>query len=219
MLWISRPKIIIGLLISCLLIPAIVLADLRYYWTTDAQNQIVYCQYDGSVVSSGQIKSSIFIAHSQTLTRQKNKLKKLKQAGQKGTPLFISTKRKIKTLSERQIAEDALCLSALEPDPTPTPTPEPTPEPSPSPTPNPGTGSFDIDGNTTAFGIPMGYVGNISRGRTLQSVRCVGCHEERTGYLYSEVEDALATVPDMDGIDITTQEVVDLIAFFNRFKP
>lgn len=121
------------------------------------------------------------------------------------------------------------------PTPTPpssTPTPEPTatstPTPSPTATPCPGGGSqnFDVDGNTTAFGIPTPIVGNIAAGNTQYHSTCTACHlpasgERGGGYDFSQLKSAFQNNPFMNGslsgpVVLNDQQIAHVIAYVRR---
>jgi len=109
---------------------------------------------------------------------------------------------------------------------TPTPTAQTTPQATPTPiTPAPPTcnSNFDSNGNTcpNRFGIPAGLTGNIARGRNIQTLRCNGCHVQRTNYQFGAITDAVNNVGAMNGVLTgyeTQQAVADLVAYLNRFN-
>jgi hypothetical protein len=94
------------------------------------------------------------------------------------------------------------------------PTPRPTATPRPTEKPR---GPFDADGNTSEFGIPNGLKGNISAGRRVWSRVCTDCHlSEKTGKSYGDIQRARRTVPDMRGLQVSNQQVADVVAYLNR---
>ena len=95
----------------------------------------------------------------------------------------------------------------------------------PTPTPNPQTGNFDNNGNVTAagkaiFGIPSNLSANISAGRTVQQVKCTGCHVERTNYTFPVVREKIKQSPMLfDEEQVPDQQLANLVAYLNRFRP
>jgi hypothetical protein len=100
---------------------------------------------------------------------------------------------------------------------TPTPIP-PTAVPgeTPSETP-PSEGNFDDAGNTTAFGIPDGLIGNIDRGRSVWSGDCKVCHaKEKSNKSYPQVKSAFRREPQMRNLKVSDQKIADVVAYLNR---
>lgn len=101
----------------------------------------------------------------------------------------------------------------------------PTPTPTASPTPSIPIYNFDSMGNVTAqgkitFGIPQHLSGNISIGRNIYLTNCVGCHIERNGRTFPQYRDIIARSPMLfDEFQIPDQELADLVAYMNRFRP
>lgn len=103
--------------------------------------------------------------------------------------------------------------------------PEATPTPIPSPTPTLPLSNFDSMGNVTekgkiAFEIPLNLSANVSRGRTVFSTSCVGCHIERNGRTFPQYREIIARSPMLfDESQIPNQALADLVAYMNRFRP
>lgn len=104
---------------------------------------------------------------------------------------------------------------------TPTPSPSTSPSQSPTATPTPGGGGcanqyFDANGNTTQFGIPSPYIGNLGQGSSFYSLGCMGCHGERgTNFTFSQLKTAV-TGPLMHITTVSDQQYANLVAFLNR---
>lgn len=103
------------------------------------------------------------------------------------------------------------------PQPTAAPTSAPTVRPTAAPTPQPTpAGNFDANGNTSAFGIPSGTTGNVSRGQSVWTGTCSGCHgSEKRNLSYSGLTNALK-ISAMSGISLSSQQRADLVAYLNR---
>lgn len=99
----------------------------------------------------------------------------------------------------------------------PTVTPAPGSTPVPRATPTVQTGNFDADGNTSAFGIPSGLSGNISRGRNIWGAQCLSCHTvEKTNRTYGQIKSSLRNQPSMTFLSLSNQQIADLTAYLNR---
>ncbi len=99
-----------------------------------------------------------------------------------------------------------------------TPTPGTSPTPTPSPTPPPTSGQCDSSGNTTSFGVPAPYIGNTNVGSGVYQANCYGCHpiDKGTNYNYSQLHTTVTTIAPMSAIPLSTQQIVDLVAYLNR---
>ena len=87
-------------------------------------------------------------------------------------------------------------------------------KPTPSPTP---TGNFDSNGNTTAFGIPSGLTGNIDAGRSVWNGQCQSCHaREKTGRNYNQIKASFRSIPQMQGLSTSNQQIANVTAYLNR---
>lgn len=75
---------------------------------------------------------------------------------------------------------------------------------------------FDVNGNTTSFGIPSGLIGKISIGKTFFANTCFGCHggDKGTNYTFPQIV-AAVTGPKM-GFSFPQQNFADLTAYLNR---
>lgn len=109
------------------------------------------------------------------------------------------------------------------PSPTPTPingaTPTPTPTGSPMPTVTPTPQNcFDHQGQTSCFGIPDGFSGNVNAGQAVWNSICSTCHgfTGRPPRSFPEISAALVTVVDMLNLDLTVQQQADVTAYTNR---
>lgn len=104
---------------------------------------------------------------------------------------------------------------------TPTATSTATPTATATPTP-----CFDSDGNTTCFGIPATFVGNIERGSALFDT-CNACHRrddsdgQKRGRFFNQIKTAFTIIPAMQPYSSlsTDQNVADITAYLNRFNP
>lgn len=114
---------------------------------------------------------------------------------------------------------------AVAPGPIPTATPQPTSPPAPLPTNTPTTGNFDTKGNVTEkgkalFGIPSNLSANVSSGKLVLQSFCTGCHGERVGLSYQTIDTAIRKSPMLyDESSISRQQLADLVAYLNRFRP
>ena len=96
--------------------------------------------------------------------------------------------------------------------------------PTPKPTTTPSLGNFDSVGNVTAkgkqtFGIPSNLSGNVSKGKTVHSTKCTGCHSEHTNLTFSQYRTWVGQFP----MSYTTSslpdgELADITAYLNRFR-
>lgn len=76
-------------------------------------------------------------------------------------------------------------------------------------------GNFNESGDTTAFGIPRGLVGNIARGRRALAHECARCHTERGGgYDFPKLSAALRAPP--MNLRLEREVIADLVAYLNR---
>jgi hypothetical protein len=90
----------------------------------------------------------------------------------------------------------------------------PTLEPNLTPTSRPDE-TFDSSGNTTAFGIPNGLIGNIQRGRNKNQTDCAICHGERgKGLNFSQLKRRIGEPP--MNLRIPDKDLADILAFLNR---
>ena len=84
----------------------------------------------------------------------------------------------------------------------------------------PPSGPFDANGNTTAYGIPSGTVGNIASGTTVWSNKCASCHPAPFGavgaFTYPALSSKLSSSSLMSGISLTVKDKADLTAYLNR---
>lgn len=103
--------------------------------------------------------------------------------------------------------------------------PNVTPTPTPSPTPAIPLSNFDSMGNATEkgkieFEIPLNLSANVTRGRSVYTTNCVGCHIERNGRTFTQYREIIARSPMLfDESQIPNQELADLVAYMNRFRP
>lgn len=96
--------------------------------------------------------------------------------------------------------------------PVPTATPHMVP---PTATQAAAQGSFDSQGNTTLFGIPAGLKGNISRGASLWSANCAGCHDSKDNRTFGDVVNSYG-ISAMSGLNLSNAQTADLVAYLNR---
>lgn len=194
-------------------------AEETIFSTTDENNNTIVCRHvsENDTIHAGRLKSNgRFAAYADLMKTQKRKLRKLRSQ-RASLELITRTKRKIRKLKQLHEQQTPLCESAYDGAPE---------DPSPSPTPTPPeecNGSFDDLGNTCPdkFQIPAQLTGNITRGSQIQTLRCTGCHIERTNYQYNAVWTAVHTVPNMNGVlngYELDQAIADLVAYFNRFN-
>ncbi len=114
---------------------------------------------------------------------------------------------------------------AVAPGPIPTATAQPTTPPAPLPTNTPPSGNFDARGNVTekgkaVFGIPSNLSANVSAGKIVGQSLCTGCHGERVGLSYQTIDSAIRRSPMLyDESAISRQQLADLVAYLNRFRP
>lgn len=103
--------------------------------------------------------------------------------------------------------------------PSDDPIEEDTPVPNvPGVNPTPKPALFDADGNTTAFGIPAGLTGNISRGKSVWNGACRSCHgAEKTNRSYGTIKNSFK-LPVMASVHISKQQTADVTAYLNRGK-
>lgn len=113
----------------------------------------------------------------------------------------------------------------IAPGPAPTATAQPTSPPAPLPTNTPLSGNFDSRGNVTekgksVFGIPSNLSANVSAGKIVSQSFCTGCHGERVGLSYQTIDSAIRRSPMLyDESAISRQQLADLVAYLNRFRP
>jgi hypothetical protein len=191
---------------------------------TSADGRIVLCSYNSEsrALLAGRVNS---------LGRFTSFKKMIKEAKRRAAQSpSEQTRRKVTALQRAQKRGLTACREALRNivrDPaTPTPTPQPTPQATPTPmTPEPPScsGNFDPNGNTcpNRFGIPSPLTGNIARGRSIQTLRCNGCHVQRTNYQFGAITNAINNVGAMNGVLSgyeTQQATADLVAYLNRFN-
>ncbi len=126
--------------------------------------------------------------------------------------------KKLAKIKKTQRREASSCTNGPPPTPTPTlPTATPTPQ---------SQGCYDMNRNTSCFGIPNGQVGNEDEGLILFGSSCAGCHNgsiqaEPRDKTYSEIEVAFSDVPEMNLYigAFTSDAISDLTAYLNRFNP
>lgn len=88
-----------------------------------------------------------------------------------------------------------------------------------TPTPTPKPGNFDENGNTTAFGIPAGITGNINAGRSIWNSMCQACHaSEKTARSYNQIKSSFRSIPQMQSLSISNQQIAHVTAYLNRAK-
>ena len=80
--------------------------------------------------------------------------------------------------------------------------------------------NFDQNGDTTSFDIPAGLSGNTSRGSTVYTQRCRGCHsnapaEKGTNSAFNNLKASIAAAP-MGITNISDASLADLVAYLNR---
>jgi hypothetical protein len=179
--------------------------------TRDSRGGIIFCDRVNGLFAAGQLETrngaTVFIPTSSKLSPLKKKYYAARRAVPQDRARVRRLSRAVKSLAAR-ISENNIICAREGGDPVPLP----------NPTPTPSQGSFDKNGNTTRFGIPSGFVGNISRGKTAHSEMCVGCHVERTNYTYTTINQKLNSVSAMIGINPSTQELSDITAYLNRFQ-
>ncbi len=127
-------------------------------------------------------------------------------------PMFITS------LKDSQLADLAAFLNrsklgtgacTIDPGVSPTPTPAVTP---------PGCANqyFDTNGDTTQFEIPVGLMGNMTRGADFFTTNCNFCHSERgTNFTFPQIKTAVIG-PLMNIQSVTDQQYADLAAYLNR---
>lgn len=84
--------------------------------------------------------------------------------------------------------------------------------------PNQSAGPFDVNGNTTSFGIPSGLRGNIDRGKRVWDRNCSGCHGSRVrepGDSYADVRRKQGLPQHVDN-SLSRQDMADLTAMLNK---
>ncbi len=76
---------------------------------------------------------------------------------------------------------------------------------------------IDSNGNTSAFGIPTGYVGNVSLGLAQFEITCSECHGSNQGknLSFSSLKSTVEGFP-MNIRSLSLQQLADLTAFVNR---
>ncbi len=90
--------------------------------------------------------------------------------------------------------------------------PGPTSTPSATPTPN-SNSSFDLEGNTTSFGIPRGAVGNIRRGKSKYFSQCSACHSRLTGTHENFASLKRITAAPPMNLRLSDSTLADLVAY------
>jgi hypothetical protein len=188
-------------------------AETHIFSAVGTNNRPVFCSYDYNTTEllAGRVGTlGRFVSFNHLIQQAR------KQAKRKSTP---GIKKKLTMLQRLNRQGLVACRNALR---LVSEAPRPGVNPS-DPSPPSCNGNFDAQGNTCPdkFLIPSGLVGNISRGKSIHTLRCSGCHMERTHYQFDQVVHAVSNVRAMNGILAgyeTEQAVADLVAYLNRFN-
>lgn len=104
-----------------------------------------------------------------------------------------------------------------------TPAPFGVPTRTPTPIPTLTSTNFDSAGNVTekgktTFAIPSSLTANIEKGRLVSNNNsCTGCHGEKTSRSYTNLAGILPAAPMY--IQLSSQDLANLTAYVNRFRP
>ena len=118
-------------------------------------------------------------------------------------------------LSADKNSANAELLTESAPLPTPPPgDPSVTPAPTAAPS-TPSSGPFDADGNTTKFGIPNGFTGNVHRGKKKYIDECSACHSGLVGtdQDFSQLKRTIAGDP--MNISMHDANLSDIVAYLH----
>lgn len=207
------------------------------FQTRDLKGDLVTCGLESGGWLPGQLnRKNTFISLNATLAKHRRSLKKAKTSKSK-----LALQKKIKRMRSVLKLYNHICAQGPHFTPTPTasapsaqgtpgltptlsPTPTLAPGQTPQPTPTPTrtatpSGPFDANGNTSSFGIPAGYSGNIGVGDGLWNLNCKDCHTiERRNSSYQQLLGAVNNVSQMRGFRsiLSTQDLADLTAYLNR---
>jgi len=181
--------------------------------TSDGKGGKIYCQAEKSSFLAGRMNKKKFYTNAALMSTLKSQI-----AAAKDKKAKVKLKAALKETTARKSREDKKCIAAGKKVPGGGATPTPSSSATPRPTSTPQSGNFDSSGNTTAFGIPSGTTGNITRGKSVHNNVCQGCHTEKTGERYSDISSSINSQPSMIGISLSRQEQSDLTAYLNRFN-